>query len=60
MSDDKTKPGGLDRTEINMDEPYEVRDWANKLAVSKEELLTAVKKVGNNAAKVEAHLCLSK
>jgi hypothetical protein len=56
MSDDKTKPGGQDRSRINLAEPYEVRAWANKFGVSKEELTAAVKKVGDRASDVEAHL----
>ena len=60
MSDDKAKPGGQDRSRINLSEPYEVRDWAKKFGVTKEELTTAVKKVGNKASDVEAHLRPSK
>ena len=56
MSDDKTKRGGRDRALINLAEPYEVRDWANKFGVSKEELVSAVKKVGNKATDVQSHL----
>jgi hypothetical protein len=56
MSDDKTKSGGQDRTRINLSEAYEVRDWAKKFGVSKEELTAAVKKVGSKASEVEAHL----
>lgn len=56
MSDDKTKPGGQDRARINLAEPYEVRDWANRFGVSKEELMSAVKKVGNKVTDVESHL----
>jgi hypothetical protein len=56
MSDDKTKTGGQDRSRISLSEPYEVRDWAKKFGVSKEELTAAVKKVGSKASDVEAHL----
>lgn len=56
MSDDKTKSGGQDRTLISLNEQYELRDWAKKFGVTKEELTAAVKKVGNKAADVEAHL----
>ena len=27
MADDKSKPGGQDRTRINVNEDYELRDW---------------------------------
>lgn len=56
MSDDKTKAGGQDRTQISLTEQYEVRDWAKKFGVTKEELTAAVKQVGNDASAVEAHL----
>ncbi|MBA3479571.1 MAG: DUF3606 domain-containing protein [Lautropia sp.] len=60
MADDKTKPGGQDRKRINLSEDYEVRDWAKKFGVSEDELRKAVGAVGNDAAKVEAHLKGSK
>ena len=56
MADDKTKPGGQDRTRISLTDPYEVRDWAKKFGVTEEELTAAVKKVGNSASDVQAHL----
>jgi Protein of unknown function (DUF3606) len=56
MSDDKTQTGGPDRSRISLSEPYEVRDWAKKFGVSKEELTAAVKKVGSKASDVQAHL----
>jgi Protein of unknown function (DUF3606) len=33
MPDDKSKPGGQDRARINVNEPYELRDWARKFGV---------------------------
>ena len=60
MSDDKKKPGGQDRTKINLSEDYEVRDWAKKFGVSKDELVAAAKKVGSEASAVEAYLKKSK
>jgi hypothetical protein len=55
MSDDKTKPGGQDRKRINVNEDYELRDWAEKLHVTKDELKAAVKKVGDRASAVMEH-----
>jgi len=60
MADDKTKPGGQDRTRINTNEDYEVRDWSKKFGVTAEQLKAAVKTVGSNAKDVEAHLKGSK
>ena len=56
MSDDKTKVGGQDRTRINMNEDYEVRDWSRKFSVTPDELKAAVKAVGSGAKEVEEHL----
>jgi hypothetical protein len=56
MSDDKTKPGGQDRSRINTSEDYEVRDWSKKFGVTPDQLKAAVKAVGSNAKDVEAHL----
>ena len=33
MSDDKSKRGAADRSRINMEEDYEVRDWTKALAL---------------------------
>lgn len=55
MSDDKSKASGQDRTRISLSEDYEVRDWAKKFGVTKEQLTAAVRCVGNPEA-VEAHL----
>lgn len=55
MSDDKAKTGH-DRKLINLNEPYEVRDWTQSLGVSEEELRRAVAAVGNSADKVREHL----
>ena len=56
MADDKTKTGGQDRTRINVNEDYEVRDWAKKFNVTPEALREAVKAVGSSAEAVERHL----
>ncbi|MCD2164101.1 DUF3606 domain-containing protein [Comamonas koreensis] len=60
MSDDKTQPGGQDRTRINVNEDYELRDWSKKFNVSPDQLKAAVKAVGTNALAVEQHLKQSK
>lgn len=56
MADDKGKSGGQDRRRINVNEDYELRDWAKKFGVSQEELRQAVAKVGDRADDVERHL----
>jgi hypothetical protein len=56
MADDKSKTGGADRSRINVNEDYELRDWSKKLGVSPDTLKDAVKTVGDRASAVEAHL----
>ena len=56
MSDDKNKSGKQDRERININEPYELRDWAAKFNVTPEELRKAVEEVGVMAEDVERQL----
>jgi hypothetical protein len=56
MADDKTKVGGQDRTRIDVNEDYELRDWAKKFDTTPEQIREAVKAVGDRAADVEMHL----
>lgn len=37
MPDDKSKTGGQDRSRINVNEDYELRDWSKKFGVSPEQ-----------------------
>jgi hypothetical protein len=54
MSDSKTKTDYRDRTEVNMNEPYEVQYWTKKWNIPVEELKAAVKAIGsNNVSKLE-------
>jgi len=46
MADDKSKSGGQDRSRINVNEDYELRDWSRKFGVSPERLKAVVKRVG--------------
>jgi hypothetical protein len=55
MSDDKTQTAH-DRAFINLNEPYEVRDWTNSLGVTETELREAVAAVGSSAEKVRQYL----
>lgn len=56
MADDTSKTGGQDRQRINVNEPYELRDWAAKFGVTTDQLRQAVAEVGDRAAQVEQHL----
>lgn len=56
MADNLQSRGGQDRKRIDVHQDYELRDWSKKFGVTPEELKDAVKAVGNEADKVEAHL----
>lgn len=56
MADDKTLSGGQDRTRINVNEDYELRDWSRKFGVTPEQLKDAAKAVGTSADAIEKHL----
>lgn len=52
MSDDRTKAHGQDRQRINVNEDYELRDWAKSLKTTPERIKEAVAAVGDRADKV--------
>jgi hypothetical protein len=56
MADDKNKTGKPDRDRVNVNEPYELRDWAKHFGVSEETLKAAVSKAGPMASDVAKHL----
>lgn len=56
MADDKSKRDFRDRNKIAAEEPYELDYVANEHGVSRQDVLEAIKAVGNDRAKVEAHL----
>ena len=56
MADDKGKSGGQDRTRIDVNQDYELRDWSRKFGVTPDELKAAVRTVGTSADAVEQHL----
>ena len=56
MADDKSQSGGQDRSRIDVNQDYELRDWAKKFGVTPEQLKDAVKAVGTGADAVEKHL----
>lgn len=56
MAGDKSRPGGQDRSRINVNEEHELRDWADKFGVSLGELIRAIEAVGSHVKSVELHL----
>ena len=56
MPDDPSKPGSPDRDRIDINDEHEVRNWAQSLKVTLEQLEDAVKKVGTSADQVRQYL----
>jgi hypothetical protein len=56
MADSKTNRNGPDRDRINVNQDYELRDWAKKFDATPEQIKEAVQAVGDRADKVEMHL----
>lgn len=56
MADDKSNSGGQDRARINVNEDYELRDWASSLNTTPERIKEAVQAVGDRAEKVREYL----
>ena len=56
MSDDKSKSHGQDRERINVNQEYELRDWARTMNTTPERLKEAVQAVGDRADKVREFL----
>jgi predicted RNA-binding protein YlqC (UPF0109 family) len=54
--DDLNKKGAADRSQINMNEAWEVDFWTHELGVSKDELQKVIKKVGSSAEAVRKEL----
>ncbi len=56
MADDKSNSGGQDRARINVNQDYELRDWAKSLNTTPERIKEAVQAVGDRAEKVREYL----
>jgi hypothetical protein len=56
MSDNKRNIGGRDRQRISLTQDYEVRYWAYKFGISREQLKKIVRQVGDNPQAVEDYL----
>ena len=56
MSDDKSNSGAQDRERINVNQDYEVRDWAKSMKTTPERVKEAVQAVGDRAEKVRSWL----
>jgi hypothetical protein len=56
MSDNKMNIGGADSRRISLTEDYELRYWANKFGVTRDQLKDVVRQVGDNPQAVEDYL----
>jgi hypothetical protein len=56
MADDLKQTGKSDDARINMEQDHEVGYWSEKFGVSRDELRSAVAKVGPMAKDVRQHL----
>jgi hypothetical protein len=56
MSDDKSNAQGQDRQRINVNQEYELRDWAKSMNTTPEKVKEAVQAVGDRADKVREFL----
>lgn len=56
MPDSTDKSHGQDRTRINVNQDYELRDWAKSLNTTPERVKEAVEAVGDRADKVREYL----
>jgi len=56
MADDKSKKDARDRNYVAAGEPYELAYLEEKMGVSREQVMEAIKAVGNDRGKVEAYL----
>lgn len=56
MTDDATKPGRLDRDQINVNNFHELNNWARYFGVSDAKIREVVAKVGPMVPAVRTHL----
>jgi hypothetical protein len=56
MPDNQQQSGGQDRQRINVNQDYELRDWAKSMNTTPERLKEAVQAVGDRADKVREYL----
>jgi hypothetical protein len=56
MADDLKQTGKADDTRINVDQEHEVKYWSEKFGVSRDQLKSAVAKVGSMVKNIRDHL----
>ena len=56
MADDLQKRGPIDRSRVNLDEPWEIEWWSKRWSISPERLRAAVGKAGVLTKNIAEHL----
>jgi hypothetical protein len=56
MTDDNSKPAGLDNDFVGLEEPWQVHYWTTKLRCTPEELRAAIAEVGYAVVSIRAFL----
>ena len=56
MTDDNSKPAGLDNDFVALEEPWQVHYWTTKLRCTPEELRAAIAEVGYAVVSIRAFL----
>jgi hypothetical protein len=56
MVDDKNERRPQDSSRVNVNEEYEVQYWTNKLGISREKLISTVKRVGVSVEDIKKSL----
>ena len=56
----KTDSGPVDRTRINMNDPFEVRYWSKELEISGSQLKVVANKVGEDVNAIRHELATTK
>lgn len=60
MADDKSNRGPADAKRININQPHEVKYWAERFGVTAEQLKEGVQAAGTMAADVQRYLSKSR
>jgi len=59
MADNSRQVSSPDSKRINVNQPHELRDWAETLGVSEQRVCEAVRAVGDSATKVKDYIAKS-
>jgi hypothetical protein len=60
MSSHKTDSGPVDRTRVNVNDPFELRYWSKELGISASQLKAVIKIVGEGTDPIRRELATAK